>query len=333
VRPDSHNYPQLMMDSKGYLHLLHSFHGDHVVRYAKSNKPRSIEEWTVSDINDTKSATYGAAFRAKNDDMYYYFRHRDNKKGERDYEPEYYLKSTDRGKSWKKHILIYPVTDHPKENDGWGTVYTKSMHYVTKPVEGIQIVFGIHKNHNIYLDEHYYVFHSFKDDNMYSADGKNRGRSLNRAEIRKHCLLFKHGKAVDFYNVRTAIDMTEDGTPYLFHNYRDKLLMRFWNGKSWDTINTGMTRYSPFELELDKTGREATLYAIESRRKVRKMVFRDKLLVSNTVLYEMKESKQRLDHLTFFKDAKPELKGFFFQGVKSEWRKPTPTGNLIAITE
>ena len=39
VEPDSHNYPSLIMDKEGFLHVFHTFHNNYEILYAKSNAP------------------------------------------------------------------------------------------------------------------------------------------------------------------------------------------------------------------------------------------------------------------------------------------------------
>jgi len=331
VDPDSHHYPQVLMDSRGRVHVFQSFHNNHPIQHAVSED--GGQTFTVSDLEGTSGATYGAAFRSIAGDFYVFFRHRDDN-GEADYEPEYFIRSSDEGQTWTRHRAIDPVPDHPAGNDGWGTVYVKSTAYQATPVEGLHVVFGIHYDHNQRLDAHYYAFFRFSDDAFVSVAGDDLGPEIDRSEL-PMVALFDHGGPVDFYNVNTAVGADDAGAPAVFFNFRrsdgETLRGLTWTGDRWQERDPGFEQVSPFEVEVGAVAGDAVIYAIERRRTVHRYRFAAFELVEDETLYQIPDNDYRLAHLTFIRHGRPELRGFFFHGRQSPWQDPTPTGSLIAF--
>jgi hypothetical protein len=121
------------------------------------------------------------------------------------YEPEYFVMSSDAGRSWSiNHLLIEPAitagpTPTPGDtpalpptpsttptpailgNNGWNTIYTKAMHYEPaiegERPEGVSIIFGRNRFHSWELEKHNYVFlamasgNGYEKNHLYSATG------------------------------------------------------------------------------------------------------------------------------------------------------------------
>lgn len=328
VEPDSHYYPQLVTDDQGYLHVFHSFHNNHDILYAKSQIPGDISSWDISYLENTETSTYGAAFSAANGDIYLLFRCRDGSNP--DYEPEYFMKSTDTGLYWSKQILIdpAPVTDH------WGTIYTKSVHYEETPQEGLHIVFAVHQYHNSYFNEHYYIFFNFEDDNIYSADGNNLGPALESAEF-SECLLFEYDESKPFFNTRTAVALDADHSPVVFFNKEvggdQHLLYAKWDsaGAEWDISDTGLPYVYPFEAERNAAS-DFYVYAVKGNSSIN----RYRILGGEYVFVDYIDtlpdrSNRRFSHLGFIKNYHDDLKGMYMEGLPSDWDEPNPGGRLI----
>ena len=73
-KSDAHNYPQIVIDEGGYLHVFHSFHVDGNIFYARSKKPGDITDWEHSIIPGTNKSTYVAAFTDNQGEIYLFYR-------------------------------------------------------------------------------------------------------------------------------------------------------------------------------------------------------------------------------------------------------------------
>jgi len=337
VEPDSHNYPQLLIADDGHLHVFHTMHGDHDVIYARSTAPRDASSWQTRPLEGTSKATYGAAFQSASGDMFLMYRNRDNRGSEDDYEPEYLLESSDGMATFTTRKVIDPNPSHPADAGGWGTIYTKAVNYVEGPVEGVQITFGVHKNHNIYLNAHYYAFLRLSDRHLLGPDGTDYGTELTPDEY-ADCLLFDHGGAQDFYNVRMAAGFDADGQPFVFHNQRvsgeQRLLVRRWDAGTgaWTSTDTGMRTVYPYEASVAADG-SVVLYATQSRHQLLRYVFEGEAVTDTRVIAERPAgSDHKLEHLTFIQNAREsELMGTFFRGPVSDWDSPSSWGTLFGF--
>lgn len=145
-RGDCHDYPQILIDSQGYLHVFHTFHfsGRNIVHF-KSKAPHDIQpNWVRTEIPQTSGNTYGAAFKNNQGDFYVFYRdtvwrRRGDTQGQTGlwYEPQRYVKSTDEGRTWSlPRLLIDPGRPSASDADplaptvtslindsGWNTIY------------------------------------------------------------------------------------------------------------------------------------------------------------------------------------------------------------------
>lgn len=148
-RRDCHDYPQILIDSHGYLHVFHTFHmtGPNIAHF-KSRAPHDVSgRWSRSEIPNTSRNTYGAAFKSKEGHFYVFYRdtvwYQQASEGvpESWYEPEMYVKSMDEGRTWSEpRLLIDPgrprasdASDRARQvtrlinDNGWNTIYVSSL--------------------------------------------------------------------------------------------------------------------------------------------------------------------------------------------------------------
>lgn len=334
VEPDAHNYPSLIIDESGYLHVFHTFHANHDILYAKSKEPRDISEWTITYLEGTEKATYGAAYQAKNGDFYLLVRMRLEDYTDYDYEPEFMLKSTDHGGTWSITRLIDPGP----VKDYWGTIYTKGIHYESQP-EGLHITFGVHQHHNGYMNEHFYIFYSFEDNHIYGVNGQDYGGTLEQSEMVGNVLVFDLGGTVDFYNVRIALDLDDSGNPYIFWNEEttdkgDILRWATWDEGNWVISDAQeMEHIGPFganyigsgifELYTKKWGSWAYYYQYDTRE--------NNKTKTSLILHTNDNVERGFSQIMFIENAHPEILGFFIDGDGSNWQNPKPNGKLITF--
>lgn len=334
--PDSHYYPQILQDDKGYIHVFHSFHGGSEIMHAKSSTPRNITNWDISYIPGTEHATYGAAYKAENGDFYISFRGNEKKKIE--CEPEYYAKSTDNGLTWEIKRYIYPDV----YDDHWGTIYTKAMSYQKKTVnnpEGIALTFGLHKYHNKYIDKHFYAFLSFEDNHLYSASWKDLGEVLSRDIFESECELFSYGYEKVFTNVRMAADLDSEGNPWVFYSFvrndgKSHLIGKKWDEtqNSWDAFEPqGLTGVFPAKLDIDSNG-SMILYTRTWGRKISAYYFSGKELIRSEDFFEAEPGSGNTVNIpTFIYPESPDITGFFIWGDGAHWRTPSPSGFIFTF--
>ena len=334
---DNHNYPQILIDNNGYIHVFSFGHGTRIV-HATSVNPRDISFWNKETLhfNDIQNATYPAAYKAKNGDFYVFFR-----QGLPDvwHEPETVLKSTDNGKTWTVQRVIDPF----HSADGWNTIYTKAMYYSSDP-EGIHITFGVHKNHNDSFDKHYYVFYSFSDNHVYSASGIDFGSTIDRDEFTScaECLILDYDNEITIGTIETmSISLDKDGSPIIYYVYlgptspsRGILHIKKWNKaiKNWqDTAYPGLgdivggnnTEYNSTNNTTDLYIRiwEGALAPVYLYRFDGSVLTRIQLIYNTT------------NKIHFNSDYHPEIKYVFGSDSYQGWDTPLANGSRIAAGE
>lgn len=332
VEPDAHNYPQIIVDNDGFLHVFHSFHNNHPVAHAISTSPYDISNWTITYLPNSTMVTYGAAFKAINGDIYYMARNRLNFTP--DYEPEYYWKSTDNGKTFNISMLINP---YPYD-DEWGTIYTKAVKYSNAP-EGLLITFGVHRYHNHYFDDHYYVLFDFNSNELFSASGVNLGTSMNRSVFEEHCRIFEYGYDVPFFNTRMVVNLDQDGHPVVFYNYMIEEGKNILTRAKWDNVSQNwiITDYNdlqeiyPQELKVNGTN-GLELYAISGKKELCILYFSESNYTgkSSIVLLE-KPQDMSFANLNFIDNAHPDIEGTFIGRKYSVWSKPRRWGQYCTF--
>ncbi len=345
VQPDSHNYPQVLIDDLGYIHVFHSSHTNHEIIHAKSKSPRSITAgWSLKTIQNTKNATYVAAFRAKDGGFYLFYR---STEGNGDvnppltnwYEPQYYAKSKNLGETWSTHLLIDPE----QRPDIWNTIYVKRYQYDEKR-EGVHMVYGLHKEHNDYLDKHYYMFFSFQDDKVYSAKGKMIGNNIDRFifdENCNSCKIFEYGKpfpATKFGNIRIAMDLDGNGYPIIAYNRfggdspsdYNLEISRWQPGTGWLTKKISyMNEIKPHVIEY-KNDNNIDIYAVHKNKSVVKLTYNGSQWEYIKSYY--RTSGDYISHIDQIADANPEIAMIFVDAVKySDWNRPKPVGKMYSL--
>ncbi|MBU3926447.1 MAG: BNR-4 repeat-containing protein [Bacteroidetes bacterium] len=330
---DNHNYPQLIIDRNGYLHIFHTQHGTSII-HAVSQNPRDISTWNTSTLPNVPSATYGAAFKANNGDIYLIFRSGISGPPNPWHEPEKYLKSTDNGQTWAQYTLIDPGIN----SDGYNTIYTKALVYSSNP-EGLHIVFGDHKDHNSYFNRHYYFFLNFSNNHVYSASGQDLGTELTRNEYRQCCEIFRYNQDMHYETYGSTpivIAIDNNNKPMVFYGkyqvnyqpYHFDLWWARWNGTSWN------------QQHISSVGIIASIHdaLYKSDNNIDLLLRVREGSNSPTYLYYWNGSAWNRDQTVFpqpinysgpITNANPEISGIFIShSGYSPWYRPLPTGTF-----
>ncbi|MCX7928662.1 MAG: BNR repeat-containing protein [Patescibacteria group bacterium] len=144
---DMHNYPSIVMDNLGYIHVFYALHSGNDIYHFISERPRDISKWKIKTIADSPNS-YVSPFVDNEGEIYIFFRSHPNYQCDLDkdgrwaeidddnwlskcvladtpekaeewcmfYEPQVYMKSSDRGNTWSpRKVLIDPgVPSRPR---------------------------------------------------------------------------------------------------------------------------------------------------------------------------------------------------------------------------
>ena len=241
---DCHNYPQILIDDEGYLHVFHSFHAAGLnIRHYASEFPHSILGiWSSQEIPGTEHNTYGAAFRDNDGEMYVFFRSSYNKWDTVVpprlwwYEPEMYVKSVDGGWEWDAPKLVVnpgrpSLLDNTEaatvtsliNNGGFNSIYTGDMHQDTA-TNRVSMISAPTYSHTERWGNHLYFSFDMDDDQVYSAGGVSQGATLDRTEYLTNncCTLYTSDalflERLSYYGHGISAQITlENGNPVVYH--------------------------------------------------------------------------------------------------------------------
>lgn len=186
VLNDVHNYPVVVVDKLGYIHVFYTFHIEErdIVHFI-SEKPGDISSWKLSSIPNTPRATYGKALVSKSGIIYLFFRYTQRVggtygvPGQNPYEWVAYVYSTDNGKTWsQRRPLAYP------EKDDWGYnasyIYDMSYDFVR---DRVWFVFAATKDHNLAVRNYSVSYLDLSNRKVYSSTQQSLGSSIESSEL------------------------------------------------------------------------------------------------------------------------------------------------------
>lgn len=246
---DGHNYPQIVVDNSGYLHVFHTFHGDHTnIMHFKSVNKGDINSWNHNYIQGTNSATYGYAVKDNQGEIYLFYRHNIGKSAcsntSIDWnEGQAYVKSSNNGVNWSSPYVFIK----PNCIDNWNTVYMKDI-YFEKSTNKLHITFGLHFKHNTNWGNQHYVVMNLDNNYLYSVKGTSYGKTVTRNVNWKidhpETMYFNAGGKYLTWKWSHSI-VVENSKPYLYHTNleSDGITVRLkkagWNGTTWASSYPG----------------------------------------------------------------------------------------------
>jgi hypothetical protein len=271
---DNHGKPALIVDSKGYIHLVFGGHGglpEHGenllgnTHYGKmihvvTKRPQDISEWKVLD-NITPFGTYSQFVKMDNGDIYLFYRHGAHESN------WVYQRSSDNGRSFgpKISILKHQVrTDTPGIHDSWYAWFTNGQG------KDIIVTYNYHlhreSKHNGQRHNGYYMVMDTKDHEWRNVKGEKLTLPVTKDYADEMTLVVDTG---DLWSARgtTALDPAgkphvtlevgegmglHHGGPKQTHHYR-------WTGTEWYSGGStalpissvgDMQIFSPLEVSL-----------------------------------------------------------------------------------
>jgi len=200
---DCHNYPQVLIDSAGYLHVFHTLHFSGInIQHFVSRRPHDITgPWVRKEIPSTNRNTYGAAFKNNAGHFYVFYRatmwtYVNPPAGATGlwYEPEMYVKSIDEGRTWSApRLLIDPgrptasdgtdaagVTSLINDN-GWNTIYVADWTQ-DRARDRLFFDFTATFEHGRQWGNRIIVYFDMEKDIVCAIGGKSFGPAIDRNE-------------------------------------------------------------------------------------------------------------------------------------------------------
>lgn len=275
---DTHHYGQIIIDQQGYLHVLFSAHIHNEIWHFKSNQPRKIDAgWSQRQIPNTKGSSYGAAFIDKDGEIYYFYRQTffnsalpTNPNQVLFYEPEYYIKSSDRGTTWQGPFPFLDTggpsaycnpTQCPQTcatigctclpngcliNDtNWTTSYISDLE-PTPNADALYVSFTENYAHGHKWATQYLVRFSFTTDTFQTMKGTNLGKTLTYTQYHQQncCTLEMSPESLASemsaknINYSQSIVFENSSLPSVYYtsrdaNWRGLAYKATWNGNSW----------------------------------------------------------------------------------------------------
>jgi hypothetical protein len=256
--PDSHYYPQILIDNQRYIHVFHGLHANAPIQHYKSTVTAehaqilSSSRWQSLGFGAIDNhwlfnrATYPRAVKDASGKLYVFYRQ--TVKGgtgggapEDWFEPYLYVRSTNHGATWDTpRLLFVPATaaqcpsssqcsdgDSPIWNstEEWDTIYGLA-HLYDPAKNGVHFMFSRNEFHNDFVDKNFYAFLDFDNLTVYDAAGNASGPFLTEDEmlaINRHYVFLDLPGAktpVDDALTRAVISPHTNGIVTLYSNYR-----------------------------------------------------------------------------------------------------------------
>ena len=361
--PDSHYYPQIVIDENRFVHVFHSLHASGEIRHYVSLAPLpndptssvSITNWRKTTVPNTNNHTYLNAFKAKNGAIYLVYRSTDidpNRDGLRYwYEPIKYVISTDNGESWSSEkILINPpnnndLTSIPITSKEWGTIYLEKAHYESSP-EGLNLLFSLRQTHNTAYRKFYYLFFSFNDNKLYTVDGTDVGQTLDSNEF-SSAEFWDYGIEIPFEKgpPRMTLDIDDYGLPHIFMVYIDTgggKYIRYMARVDWKPKDSQWSQpqvlrelgeiVEPYELKY-RSDSNIYVWATKNWETIYAYHYDGANWSAKPIYTDSDPTPAGLHDIAFISDAKPNLMGTFIDGTYSGWNQPSSTGVFYAFAD
>jgi hypothetical protein len=245
---DSHNYPQIVQSFDGYIHVFFGAHNESI-RQATSATPNEITGFTtqVLDIFGTPylgsgpreaSFSYPMPFVTSDGTIYVFFRNTLDSyyrlmfglSGSYPYRHEYFIRSTDNGRTWSQAV---PAIVRLNDPDYTNEIYIGNI--VKEPYrEGIPERWHMAWTlaggtmHDEFHKSGYHAIFQPSDEHFYSAAGVDLGTTIDDAAMDAHCLILETEPMgpndISYINVVATDDR---GYPILGDGDR------FWDGTTW----------------------------------------------------------------------------------------------------
>jgi hypothetical protein len=261
---DDHGNPVMLVDSRGYIHVVFGGHGAHRgdQRYFRSARPEDITAFDAVN-NIPNQATYPNLLEMADGDLALFYR------GAANHRSDWYLiRSSTGGDSWTSPLAV--LAGGRKRTDGkyfegtyWDGWYGPDVMY---PGVGgdLHFVFAYHAcaddySHYEHGERRVSIFHALRkaDGSWRPMAGRSLSLPLTREVLEQHCTVVeaadKRGRDVDStYPQGMTVDAA--GHPHLLYRarrdsdprYSGDLELISWTGSGWGPIRSLPTRSGGF---------------------------------------------------------------------------------------
>jgi hypothetical protein len=268
---DKHNYPGMLQGRDGRIYIFYGCHNS-TMRMTVSSQPSSIDgEWKDQFIDAAERASYPAPVITSEGNFYVFYRDTRKTNGYADDRPYQYVKSTDNGNTWTRHMAVDPF---PRTTDNMCEVYNGKVTYqpaMNNQPAKIHLAWTIAGEkagkhaHATYGRNVYYAWLNPANDHLYNIKGKDLGTSITNDDLDKECLVLDTGipEKGHLAGLQVSVNYRDNGYPLI---YFDNQLAggpgsATWNGSGWEFSQIGQRNGDDRELrdprELEKIGPES----------------------------------------------------------------------------
>jgi len=250
---DNHGRPALLVDGKGYIHLIFGGHGGdsdqgnnslgaygsgkqtHLV----SKKPGDITSWKILD-NIPPFGTYSQFIKMPNNTIYLFYRHGPHRSD------WVYQKSTDNGRTFAAPVSILkhkPQKGNPEVYDTWYAWFQEG------PNNTVITSFNYHPcaNSDVHTSlrtNEYAMKMNTENDSWENVSGEKLKMPLTKEAADSMTLVFDSGGD----KTRLGTNMADThGNPHLYYRYNSKgqsIMHSYWTGKEWKTSRINPPEYN-----------------------------------------------------------------------------------------
>ncbi len=250
---DNHGRPALIVDGKGYIHLIFGGHGGESDQgnnslgsygsgrqtHLVSKKPGDISSWEILD-NIPPFGTYSQFIKMSNNHIYLFYRHGPHQSD------WVYQKSIDNGRTFASPVSILkhkPQKENPKIYDTWYAWFQEG------PDNTVTSSFNYHPcsyslEHTSLRVNEYAMKMNTVDDTWENAKGEKLTMPLTKESADSLTMVFDSKGE----KTRLGTNLADShGNPHLYFRYNSKSPAIFysgWTGKGWQTSTINPPEYT-----------------------------------------------------------------------------------------
>lgn len=240
---DNHGKPAMIVDRKGYLHVVYGAHGGSAqlgsdplgtpgggkMMHVVSRKPGDISSWEVLD-NISPFGTYTQFVKTDDGSIYLFYRHGSHRSD------WVYQKSSDDGRTFSPAVSVLKhktQENDPSVHDAWYAWFAKGHG------DTITAIYSYHPcanpAHSSGRFNAYYMKMNCTDGAWENAAGERLTASITKEYADQKTLISNSGTT---RTDRGACRVDAEGNPHLFFKYGGQVRYYQWTGRTW-TTSTG----------------------------------------------------------------------------------------------
>lgn len=257
---DKHNYPGMLKGADGRIYIFYGCHNS-TMKMTVSQDPLSIDgTWNDKFITEAQDASYPAPIITVDGTFYVFYRDTRRQDGKSQDRPYQYVKSTDNGATWTRHMAIDP---YPRTTDGTTEVYNGKVTY--EPPHGdqnakIHIAWTLagpklptQSEHATLGQNVYYAYLDPGNDHFYNVVGMDMGFDIDTSEDDSLCLVLNTGLPESSHSagLQVSVNYRDNGLPIIHFDNRNAggQGTATWDGSQWVFAQIGAGGGDPREIE------------------------------------------------------------------------------------